>query len=51
METENEPAISLYLSRGYEPKGIIKDFYSVGRDAYFMEKKIGADARIQIRPS
>jgi len=51
VETENEPAVSLYLSRGYEVKGIIKDFYSVGRDAYCMEKKVGTGARARIRPS
>lgn len=51
VETENEPAVSLYLSRGYEAKGIIKDFYSVGRDAYCMQKKVGQDGRVQIRPS
>ena len=51
VETENEPAISLYLSRGYEAKGIIKDFYSVGRDAYCMEKRIGLEGSVQIRPS
>lgn len=50
VETENEPAISLYLGRGYKPKGIIKDFYSVGRDAYCMEKRAGNDERVQIRP-
>lgn len=51
VETENEPAVSLYLSRGYEAKGIIKDFYSVGRDAYCMEKKIRPERRVQITPS
>lgn len=51
VETENEPAVSLYLSRGYEAKGIIKDFYSVGRDAYCMEKKVGPERRVQITPS
>jgi len=51
VETENEPAISLYLSRGYEAKGIIKDFYSIGRDAYCMEKKVAPEMRVQIKPS
>ena len=51
VETENAPAISLYLSRGYEAKGIIKDFYSVGRDAYCMEKKVGLDGRVRVTPS
>jgi len=51
VETENEPAISLYLSRGYEAKGIIKDFYSAGRDAYCMEKKVDSNGRFLIRPS
>jgi ribosomal protein S18 acetylase RimI-like enzyme len=51
VETENESAISLYLSRGYEPKGIIKDFYSVGRDAYCMEKKVTSANGVQVKLS
>jgi len=51
VETENEPAISLYLSRGYDAKGIIKDFYSAGRDAYCMEKKHDSNGRVLIKPS
>jgi len=51
VETENEPAISMYLSRGYKPKGIIKDFYSAGRDAYCMEKKVDSKNVVEIRPS
>lgn len=51
VETENEPAVSLYLSRGYEAKGIIKDFYSVGRDAYCMEKSVVPGRRVRITPS
>jgi len=51
VETENEPAISLYLSRGYQIRGLIKDFYSVGRDAYCMEKRTRTSGRVSIKPS
>ena len=51
VETENEPAISLYLRKGYEAKGVIKDFYAAGRHAYCMEKRIASENSIQIRPS
>jgi len=51
VETENEPAITLYLSTGYEVKGVIKDFYSVGRDAYCMEKRMDRQNAVHIKPS
>ncbi len=37
---ENEPAISLYESRGYEVRGLIGNFYGFGRDAYMMQKSL-----------
>lgn len=40
VETVNEPAMSLYLTRGYEIKGIIRNFYSAGRHAYYLEKSL-----------
>ena len=51
VETENEPAISLYLSRGYQIRGLLKDFYSVGRDAYCMEKRAETSEKVSIKPS
>lgn len=51
VETDNEPALSLYLSRGYEIKGTIKDFYARGRDAYCMEKRVASAGHKVIRPS
>jgi len=51
VETANQPALSLYLSRGYEVKGVMKDFYAIGRDAYCMEKRVGAGSRVRLRPS
>lgn len=50
VETENEPAISLYLRKGYEAKGVIRDFYSAGRHAYCMEKKVSSEHSVQIKP-
>jgi len=38
VETINAPAVDLYISRGYAVRGIIKNYYSEGRDAYLMEK-------------
>lgn len=40
VETSNEPAIRLYLKHGYETVGIINDYYSAGRAAYVMDKRI-----------
>lgn len=51
VETNNEPAISLYNTRGYETKGVISDFYAPGRDAYCMEKRLGSEKGVRIRPS
>lgn len=42
VDTMNEPAIALYSSRGYEIKGMLRDFYGLGRNAYYMEKRIGS---------
>lgn len=43
LETEvtNEPAISLYVSSGYEIKGLVIGLYGTGRDGYAMEKRAG----------
>jgi len=38
VETSNEAAVALYLGQGYQLKGIVKDYYSKGRDAYIMTK-------------
>jgi ribosomal protein S18 acetylase RimI-like enzyme len=40
VDVMNKPAISLYVSRGYEIKASIQDFYGVGRPGYIMEKNI-----------
>lgn len=40
VETTNMPAILLYASRGYRVAGLMKDYYGLGRDAYFMEKSL-----------
>lgn len=41
VDTMNAPAIALYSSRGYEIKGMLRDFYGLGRNAYYMEKRVG----------
>ncbi len=51
VETTNEPAVSLYLSRGYTEKGIINDFYAAGRHAYCMEKRVGNGNGVKVRIS
>lgn len=51
VEAENQPALSLYLSRGYEIKGIIRNFYGKDRDAYCMEKRVGTGSRVRLQPS
>lgn len=42
VDVMNKPAISLYVSRGYDIKASIQDFYGAGRPAYIMEKNIGS---------
>ena len=51
VETNNEPAISLYETRGYQTMGIINDFYAPGRHAYCMEKRLGSHKGLRIKPS
>ncbi len=51
VETVNEPAIALYTSRGYHRKGIIDDFYGLGRHAYCMEKMAGIRKGDSVKPS
>jgi ribosomal-protein-alanine N-acetyltransferase len=51
VETVNEPAIALYASRGYRQKGIIDDFYGLGRHAYCMEKITGEHKSAAVKPS
>ena len=38
VEATNEPALNLYLGKGYEVKATIQDFYGLGRNAFYMEK-------------
>lgn len=49
VETTNEPAISLYKTKGYEIRGTVKDFYGLGRPAYFMEKRVEKGRRLTVR--
>jgi ribosomal protein S18 acetylase RimI-like enzyme len=51
VETNNEPAVALYMSRGYLTKGLIKDFYAPGRDAYCMEKRAGNGGGVKVKIS
>lgn len=45
VEATNEAAIGLYLGNGYEIKATLKDFYGLGRDAYYMEKNVDPTRR------
>lgn len=38
--TENKPAISLYLKKGFKVKKTLLDYYKEGEDAYFMVKEV-----------
>jgi len=38
--TENHSAIAFWLKHGYRPRGIWKDYYPGGRDAYAMIKSV-----------
>jgi len=51
VETSNDPAIALYKTKGYETKGLINDFYAPGRHAYCMEKRLGNQKGVRIKPS
>ncbi len=51
VESVNEPAISMYLSRGYEVAGLIQDFYGRGRPAYAMVKRPARGDKTSVRPS
>lgn len=33
-------ALRLYISHGYEVKGIIRDYYGKGTDAFYMEREL-----------
>ncbi len=51
VDVGNEPAIALYLSKGYEVRGLIEDFYGAGRDAYAMARALryaGKGVRIKV---
>jgi ribosomal protein S18 acetylase RimI-like enzyme len=51
VETINEPAISMYLSHGYQVAGLIQDFYGLGRPAYFMIKRAPKKDGVLVTPS
>ncbi len=42
VRVSNQPAIELYRSMGFEPTGMIEDYYGDGEDAYVMENKLSS---------
>jgi ribosomal-protein-alanine N-acetyltransferase len=48
VETSNEPAVSLYKTRGYRTVGIIDDFYGASRHAYCMQKRVGDSKGVKL---
>lgn len=42
VRVSNKPAIELYRSMGFEPTGMIEDYYGDGEDAYVMENKLSS---------
>ena len=52
VDTMNEAAIMLYISKGYEINGMIENFYGAGRHAYLMVKRAPVRKRsVAVRPS
>jgi ribosomal protein S18 acetylase RimI-like enzyme len=52
VDVDNESAVKLYVSHGYDVKGTMRDYYSRGRDAFYMEKDIAMRGRrVRVRPS
>jgi ribosomal-protein-alanine N-acetyltransferase len=43
--TDNAPAIAFWQKHGYRTRGIRKDYYSGGRDAYSMVKRLSKSAK------
>ncbi len=40
VRVSNEPAIELYRSMGFDPKGVLEDYYGDGEDAYVMIRRL-----------
>lgn len=51
VETTNEPAVGLYLRHDYQLRGIVKDYYSKGRDAYIMSKPAFGGKKTKVKVS
>lgn len=52
VAVDNKPAVRTYISNGYVIKCTIKDYYSRGRAAYFMEKDVTMEGkRVKIKVS
>jgi len=45
VDVGNEAAIALYMSKGYEVRGLIEDFYGADRDAYAMARPLSHEGR------
>ncbi len=48
VDVQNDPAIALYTSKGYEINGMIQNFYGPGRDAYMMVKNPKTAMRVRV---
>ena len=52
VDVQNESAVKLYVSHDYTIMGTMEDYYSGGRDAYYMEKELAMRGRrVRVRPS
>jgi ribosomal-protein-alanine N-acetyltransferase len=40
VAVRNVVALRLYLSQGYSIKGMVKDYYGRGKDAFYMERRL-----------
>lgn len=49
VDVGNEAAVSLYESMGYEIRGMIPDFYGLGRDAYVMQKRLYPEQNVSVK--
>jgi tRNA threonylcarbamoyladenosine biosynthesis protein TsaB len=45
--TDTESVVAFWLKHGYRKRGVKKDYYPGGRDAYVMRKTLGPAARLR----
>ena len=54
VAVDNKDAVRLYEGNGYQIVGVVEGYYSIGKDAYVMEKRQGMAGRrvkVRVKPS